>query len=120
MFVIKLISIAWLCILGYKSDHRNFGEVRQARVSPVQTTLESLPPSPANFNVPQTTKVIYHKTPVSSIFQAEKKEIPFSRHVKRESGYAAAEKTDEQRQTRRQRNSKLVRRFKSFHGIQSA
>lgn len=50
--------------------------------------LENLPLSPANFNVPQSTNVIYYKTPAGSIykpdFQPVETEHILFRNVKRE------------------------------------
>ncbi|KAK6620550.1 hypothetical protein RUM43_010842 [Polyplax serrata] len=79
--------------------------------------LENLPLSPANFNVPQTTNVIYYKTPAASIFQRtyhnSKPEIFPLRDIKKEV------LVSNEPPARTRRHSTLVKRYKSFAEVLS-
>lgn len=105
------------CILGSKGDYKASATslVTKSTTAPLNNT-EALPLSPANFNVPQTTNLIYYIKPAGSIYP---KEFTHSKNSEEKPFKPQENKFFEpiDQTPRRRRNSRLVRRFKSFADI---
>lgn len=109
-------------ISGQRTDHRAI-ETRVIPKTSPSRALENLPLSPANFNVPQTTRVIYFEKPATPIvqqnFDSLKPENFFFDKVKKESVLPAISNAENGAPLRIRRNSNLVKRYKSFSDILS-
>lgn len=100
-----------------KTDNRASGTSHVSKSTSPLTDHVKLPLSPANYNVPQTTNLIYFRSPAGKIYSKtvpnlEGKTVGFDSHEANEISHTVDEVVPPT--ARRRRNSKLVRRYKSF------